>query len=137
MAVTPLAVFDELWAAFSYHCAFLHLRSSTRNWHLASFRETYRARAAALPQTPDAAASPELEGIVGVLADVVRLFSGDNNGRKPDIHCFLTTDEAAVSAGADELASNDPPQWTRFEKARRERWVRHFLVSSGVSPSKM
>ena len=51
MAVTPLAVFDELWAAFSYHCAFLHLRSSTRNWHLASFRETYRARAAALPQT--------------------------------------------------------------------------------------
>jgi hypothetical protein len=31
--VTPLAVFDELWAAFAHHCAFLHLRASTRGWH--------------------------------------------------------------------------------------------------------
>lgn len=124
-ATTPLAVFDELWTAFSYHCAFLHLRSSTRDWHLDSFREQFRARAAALrPQTAEAATSPDLLGILGILADVVRLFSADDGEKKPDIHCFLTTAEAA-SAGSQELASNDPPEWTSFEVARRERWMEH------------
>ena len=111
---TPLAVFDELWSAFSHHCAFLHLRTSTREWHRPEFRDRYRSRVAALPQTEEAATGPELTAVLG---DVVRLFSEDSTGVRPDIHCFL------VDAERKEIARNDPPAFTAFDEAAREPWM--------------
>ena len=121
MATTPLAVFDELWAAFSYHCAFLHLRSATRDWHSDEFRSGWRSRAAALPQTEAAATGPELLALLG---EVVELFSEDSAaGIKPDIHCFLLLDEE--NRGDEEAARNDPPEFVAFHKGPRARWMEH------------
>ena len=128
---TPLEVFDELWAIFSYHCAFLHLRTSTRDWHLPSFRNRWRSRVAALPQTAEAAVGPEL---LAVLGDVVRLFS--EGGVKPDIHCFLTSVPGSWDKG-DRAASNNPALRAAFSDAvvpapaggsplpLREQWMDH------------
>ena len=128
---TPLEVFDELWAIFSYHCAFLHLRTSTRDWHLPSFRNRWRSRVAVLPQTAEAAVGPEL---LAVLGDVVRLFS--EGGVKPDIHCFLTSVPGSWDKG-DRTASNNPALRAEFSDAvvpapaggsplpLREQWMDH------------
>jgi hypothetical protein len=113
---TPLAVFDELWAAFAFHCAFLHLRTGTRDWHVPAFRARWRDRAAALPPTQAAAQGADFRALVG---EVVRLFSEDTDGVKADIHCFL------LDESQQEVAGNDPGGFTAFGSGPRERWLAH------------
>ncbi len=116
LMATPLEVFDELWDVFAYHCAFLELRSGTRDWHLPEYRARWRDRAAGLPQTQHAATGPELMALLG---EVVRLFSDDTGGAKPDIHCFL------LDGKGDEVARNDPPAFVAFDRQRRQQWMEH------------
>ena len=113
---TPLKVFDELWELFAYHCAFLQLRSGTRAWHRPEYRARWRDRAAALPQNRAAATGPEFQALLG---EIVRLFSEDTGGAKPDIHCFLLDDTGK------EVVNNDPPEFVEFAEQRRHAWMEH------------